>query len=572
MFDAFLRKREMNRWLTALAVTACLLCIAYLCCYPAFETNDDNAIIAAASGATTGSPYAGNGFTTYLYGALLAGLYSLCAYIPWHTLILLGMIGVSLAAILKSLFCLCRRYQLPMLFGLGLLIGLFAGVLLPYVVKLQFTAVPAFAATAAACLVLTLPTEARKAAKNFSLAVAGVLLLLSFGIRSASFLLTLPLLIGLGLVYWLQKKQGRRMVAVFCAATLALTAGLTLLDNALYRTHEANWAEYKEYNDRLGDLLDYNNTDLMQEIAPGATGWSMELTVMTRGWYLLDSRLNIESLNALMGELDAVKPTLTAYSVAKATGSLLLRYPMFGFNLLGAAMVSLFAFIHYAKRRQFWAMVGIAGTWAYLLLAVAYFYGILGRMPERVAFAAACPFYVLLVVACLPAFEKKMREPQRGRILAAVCGAVVLCGAATLVLHGERLLPLRWQPSQRPVQFAMTQSVNAYVAKHSDLLYITDITQRFSPFYIYEKTLPVNLIDWSNCMLRSDMFDQKMERLGLPAPDTTTLFLPQTRLLVSSPHMLDGLLDYIDADYGPVEAELVEDSGSFVVYRLSLVP
>ena len=81
---------ERRQWLTAVLMTAVLFAATFAFCRPLYETNDDSAIVAAASGAVTGSPYAVNGFTSYVYGLVLSRLFALFPSIPWHACILLG--------------------------------------------------------------------------------------------------------------------------------------------------------------------------------------------------------------------------------------------------------------------------------------------------------------------------------------------------------------------------------------------------------------------------------------------------------------------------------------------------
>ena len=76
MKDLFsIENREKRRWIACFLIAALLMAASFACCRLVYETNDDSSIVAAASGAVTGTPYAGNGFTSYLYGLLLSTLF-----------------------------------------------------------------------------------------------------------------------------------------------------------------------------------------------------------------------------------------------------------------------------------------------------------------------------------------------------------------------------------------------------------------------------------------------------------------------------------------------------------------
>ena len=115
MLKPIAHRRARDRWLLALLTALLIMAVTYALCRPIYETNDDSSIVAAASGAVTGVPYAGNGFTSYLYGALLAGLFSLNANLPWHALFLLGVAFLSLAALIKCFACMGARFRVPCL-------------------------------------------------------------------------------------------------------------------------------------------------------------------------------------------------------------------------------------------------------------------------------------------------------------------------------------------------------------------------------------------------------------------------------------------------------------------------
>ncbi|MDD3410640.1 MAG: hypothetical protein PHY12_07495 [Eubacteriales bacterium] len=78
-----------TRRIASFAITALLMVLALALSRVVFQTVDDNAIAMAASGGVTGAPYAGNCYTSYGYGWLIAALYGLCPGFPWHAALML---------------------------------------------------------------------------------------------------------------------------------------------------------------------------------------------------------------------------------------------------------------------------------------------------------------------------------------------------------------------------------------------------------------------------------------------------------------------------------------------------
>lgn len=556
MLKPIVHRRERDRWLLALLAALLIMAVTYALCRPIYETNDDSSIVAAASGAVTGAPYAGNGFTSYLYGALLGGLFSLNAQLPWHTLFLLGVAFLSLAALIKCFTCVGERLSVPAAVLWAVFAGLYAGVLLPYVAMLQFTTIAAMAASGGTGLMLCAGAGSGRAAR-FDRSVAGVLLLCAFGLRVQSLWAAMPLLAAYGVLAWLESPRRGRKTALCCGAALVLLGLLTIADSALYRYNEPGWDAFCAYNDRLSDLLDYNNTGLVDELAAEAAGWPSWTTYMVRNWYQLDERMTLDSLTALTDAIAEARPASTAVSLLRATGSVLLNYPMFSFTLAGFGVFALWAFVSLASRKRIWGCLAIVGPAAYLIVFVAYFYGVLGRLPERAAFTAACPCYVLLALSCLRAFAPEaapMGLLSRRLAAAAACALLLLCAVPTVANAPERL-PLRWQEQSRDSARALSGRMCAYACAHPDRIYVTDAPLDHDPFYVYGNALPVNLIEWCNGMFHSPMYQEKLRVLGFDSFTSRTLLKEGVYLLLSGEGVLNNLKGYLEAEYGPVTVQ-----------------
>ncbi len=552
-------------WGQCLLAAGLVMLIALCLCHLTFETNDDSSIVAIASGGFTGSPYAGNGYTSYLYGALLAGLYTLWAALPWHALILLLLIFLSLAAVLKSLLALCQVHSLRPALGLGLFVALCAGVFFPYIAKLQYTAVAAFACGGGMALLLAHYAAPKGRDRTLSLLLAGALLLFSFCLRSDSFWPGAALILGFLVMDALESRSLRPLIPAAVAAVAALMLGA--LDTALYRLNEPGWDTFRQFYHYRCQLLDYHNTDLMAQVATTQLGWPQPTVDIIRNWYMLDPLINTDSLKALITAIQLQAPAPTAFSLIKATGSILRRYPMFAFNFAAFALLGLCSAIRFFKEKKGPRLLKVIGAGAFMIAFIAYFYGVLGRLPERAAFAAACPGYIALALACLPALQGKAALKPRP-LAALLVGLTLLAGTATLALTMPRDLALRWQPTAQTSREKLSETLRDYAQAHPDAVCVTDIPQRYSPLYA-GKTYAVSLVEWGHAMQGSDMLKAKLAACDLTALTTETLFAPNVRLIISHGN-ISLFTEYLQALYPTCQLSPQENGAGYGIYTLSL--
>lgn len=554
--------RERDRWLAALLAVVLIMTATYLFSDVIFQTNDDNGIVVAASGGVTGEPYAGNGLTSYIYGALLSGLYSVCPDVPWHAGLMTAVQILALIAILRSLFALCSRKGLSPLWGLIAFVALYIGVGMKFMVRLQFSAVAGYCAAALAALLWTLPEGKR--ARCFACGLGLVLIAYALLVRFQSGLLALPVPLMMGVVLLLKRDREQKCILWTLVGMIALAGFSYGSDLILYPLNEPGWQEHTVFGELSGVLLDYHNNDEAYALATEVTDWSPELIRCIRNWNLfIDVRFNTENLAALAQAIEDNAQLPTVFEVAKKTGSVVKRYPEFAWNALGFTILGAWALVSYLRRREGWnalLLLGLAGS---TLAVIAYFYGYKDRFPDRIAFAYALPVYVAALMLILDAL------PTQGnrRLAAAGAALMLLTGGATLCLNLADTLVLPSDSAGRLSRAALTEQANAYAAQHPDTLYVTDVGQSFYAFSTQRP--PVNLLEWGNAMVRSPMYRVKLSKLGYAEGFTSRdLADENVRLLFADGHHLQRLMDCLNADIAPWQAVLEENAGLFNIYRL----
>lgn len=569
--DRRTKLRIHKGWLFCLLCAGIGIALCLMLCSPSFDTNDDENIIAIASGAFTGAPYAANGYTTFLYGALLQGLYLLSPALPWHTLVMYLLIWISLAAILKALLMVCDQYNLSAFVGLGFFAALLIGILVQYVATLQYTTTAAFAATGGTGLLIAANGAEKRAGAKGAYWIGGGLLLFAFCLRTESFWVAMPLLAGVTVLISVKRKKWRVLLPVLLVMGGAVLTGI--FDQALYRANEPHWDAFRTYYQMRVQLLDYYNTDLMEKVATQTLGWPVDTVRLMRNWYMLDEHMQLEPLTELITAVKAAQPVPSIWDLAKSVASILRRYSMFSLNALGLGVAALWALIRFGKQRRWAEGVAVLGTITYMLVFIAYFYGIVNRLPQRAAFSIACPTAVVLLLVCLPSLENNLKDASPRLRLRAMGKPAIwvmtlcLCMAMlTNAFWAKNRLPLRWEQNGQAVRAAISEHIRDYASARPESVFVTDVAQRYTPFTT-EPFTAVNLLEWGHAMRGSDVLAKKYAANGLNGFTTDTLFDSRVRLILS-----DGnralFVNYIQQRNASAHLVTVDDGDGFTVYQL----
>lgn len=256
MLKKWMKRNGYTALLLALGVSVLYFTVIFLVSGFHYAINDDMIMRNISSGRMTGTPDGHLIFSKYVWGWLMAKLFSAVPTVDWYGLALEGTMLLSLALLLN---CGLRRKKTA-LWKAGYAVFallVFTSVMVLHVILFEWTLAAAAAGAAAVYIFFAgMPENGRQAL--FDEISAAFLLVTAFNIRSEIFIMVCP---ALGLFYvwhlWEKKRDDRwRLknfrILFFVAAPIALTG---IVEAAAYASPE--WSAYGEWNEARSEVMDY---------------------------------------------------------------------------------------------------------------------------------------------------------------------------------------------------------------------------------------------------------------------------------------------------------------------------
>lgn len=575
-----------------------------------FGSNDDPYAIQILSGGggVAAEPLPMVPFINYGLCWVFSSLYSVLPSIPWWVVFHLVSIFAALSLVGYALLVaeVERRWaSRPMLVWVLLCFADF-GVGVYFVGRMQFTNTSALLIAAAIVGACRRPSgeEIGSKAATVLCVVTGTV---GFALRAQSGYLGF-FFWGLAVAALMARGSGRlcdRLGDVRHALLPLLYAGVAALAlmavNAVAYSSPSLTAE-NAFGSAMSGYTDYPHPSFDE--APARyeeVGWDEELSELVGQWFMMDDRVNTETLTALNEQNTAPIDNLLSDPVGTVISRLYdvsKPIPMTYFALLlGAAVVALALSPSRGERAV------ICLTCAAVIVLLGYLL-LRGRLLERAAYAVTIPATAALLTVVL----RNVRAPQReGRsavapVVASVLGLALLVPlgyraetigrmayalgaafcisvavwavlarresasvgrarlvvavlAAALVLAPgvvtvKKLGVGSWEAKRQEGLLANTQALFDYCEEHPDTLYVYSgcpITEQ----YVWQGEWPTNRTGWGGWRWPYEWFDEAMRAAGFDGRPTSEDFLDGDVLFISaSESTCDLLLRYMRNTYG----------------------
>lgn len=233
-----------------------------------FETNDDTAMLGIASGSSIGGvPDAHLIFINYLYGLILATLYTLLPAIEWYTVlfVLIHIIANSIISwkIVNHRTPFIRRISYLFLLYIFEVRNLY---------NLQFTTTAAICALSGILLLIS--------EKKYQQIIGVILFTLAFAIRFEAVILVLAICSPLIIYKLLEQLKARSFSFIFiAAAVIVFPVIIKAIDHNIYN-NDPNWVTYQEYNSYRSSINDNPNAEKIKELPSSVTESDYQLFLM----------------------------------------------------------------------------------------------------------------------------------------------------------------------------------------------------------------------------------------------------------------------------------------------------
>lgn len=575
-----------------------------------FGTNDDPYVIQILSGGggVAAGPLPTVPFINYGLCWVFSSLYSVLPTVPWWIVFHLAAVFAALSLVGYSILVTWseKGWIVRPAAAWALLLVVDFGMGAYFVGRLQFTNTAALLIAAAilgACCRSPEEERGSRAATILSVVMGTV----GFALRAQSGYLGF-FFWGLALAALMVRGSGclrERLVGVLHALLPLLCAGAAVLGlvavNAIAYSSPSLTAE-NAFGSAMSGYTDYPHPSFDE--APTRyeeVGWDEELSELVGQWFMMDDRVNTETLTALNEQNTAPIDNLLSDPVGTVISRLYdvsKPIPMTYFALLlGAAVVALALSPSRGERAVVWLICGsVVALLGYLLLR--------GRLLERAAYAVTIPATAALLTVVLRNVGASQREGRSavapavacvlglvllvplgyraetiGRMAyalgAAFCIAVAVWAvlvrresasvgrerlvvavlAAALVLAPgvvtvKKLGVGSWEAKRQEELVANTQVLFDYCEEHPDTLYVYSgcpITEQ----YVWQGEWPTNRTGWGGWRWPYEWFDEAMRAAGFDGRPTSEDFLDGDVLFISaSESTCDLLLRYMRNTYG----------------------
>lgn len=440
-----------------------VLLYAVLFLHPFYGSNDEFTLAAIASGAygeyTQYFIYLHSGF-----GWILKGFYMLMPGVNWYSIVMYGLIFLSLSVIGGVWIQRARRV------GGILAVLLVLACAQPLYVEFQYTKTAAVVSAAGYVLLFCLGKEKERG----RLQTAGGILLLLLGnfIRFHAFGMVSLVAFGLWLLKAMEALSNREWKTFFIrdcvpfVLAFALVFGSILAENLLVYRPGTMEAHYREYDRARQKLLDYGVPDWEEYQAEyEAMGLTRTDCINFQNWLIADyDRYTAETFQKIV-EFRKSRPFQWEYLLDYLV--ILMKKPLF---LLGTLVTALWLVAGYPKRR--WKN-SIAVVYPYLALLAIYLYFIkIYRVLPIVVTACLISFLIFVWSAAESEIAKRWEEQLTGKrgLLVGLSCVIVTTGICVRML----LVPAWKEPVQHSEPSIAFRKLYDTISQDKELYYVFD--------------------------------------------------------------------------------------------------
>lgn len=555
-----MKKRSVKAG-AALAASVFLVFICGIAMYQTmgfvYAIADDVIMRDIASGAFTGTPDGHLIFVKYALGLVISCMYTWNSSVDWYGFFMTGVIFLSLAAVIYRGLSGQRSLKWKAVYA-GITLGVFGCGMFFHIAQFEWTVSAAAAGAGALYLYVTMRTD-ENGGKLLDAILIWLLLTLTYGIRDDVFLMVLP---GFGIAFlwkFFRKAEGKFLFdwkqLLLPAAVFGTIAVMMLAEQQEYQGKE--WEEFRTFQSARSDIYDYYGVPVYESNPAFFDKMGLneaEIRNLRHYALYLVEDMDAELVRSLAEEgkrqsgQQGVKAKIRNGVLLAAKQAVDKEYFTVSIPFLIFLAAVLYLIFRY-YRKAVWPLLLFLGAegclWLYL--------GIMGRLPERVAFS----MHLVTLAGTAGAFlhlwgkwEESGRKGEGCKRKQVFVTALLLCSLAAAAWQ--------WNVSSQAnkEKLAMDGSYQQFklsCKEQPENLYFIETFMaepvggaRVSTQYSAQINNCLTLGDWYST---SPLDEQRMKKLGIQNVEDTILHNPNAYLVVRDVENPGFLKDYFEEKY-----------------------
>ena len=563
-------KTNIKTILIALSVNVLIVLVCFFVFSPVFETNDDNGLIAIASGIRgVRDPHIVH--TNYLVGRLMTALYAAVPEIQWWSILQFFLMFASFA--LVTYIFIRRDTGIAKVLFITAVISFFA---YEGYVRIQYTKTAGIISAAGLMLVfyglLKDKPEKRFIIPGMLLAIAGSFYRIQ---QFACIVAVFAAMVVYAVMYYAQnfeKPKKHIVTAVAVGAILLLAAGgLRFYDRGQYK--DPDWAAYLEFDKYRTEVLDYDVPEYDEYTEEyNAAGIDETAYKLMKSWTFEDSeKFTADTFKQIaeFREKKAINAAFVMSFIRKLAKGLLNEATFLCFAIVLIAWL-----LTGRHKTRKWVSLVIMGI---IILAMNFYLYYAGRFMVRrvdvgIWFAAA----LILLYQCFEdgkdEAESEVNEGNKGSAVKAVV-LILLC-ALTVAAFAYKMpwqKGLRSAVIEKETAAEAERSVIEKISSDKDHLYLTKVgVLKFSEAYGVMDPQPYQIADniyplggWG---AETPAYKSVLKRYNVGNPFRDMIGNEKIYLVDNK---INDTLDYLRKWYkADAEAELVDTIDGHKIYRI----
>lgn len=544
---------------------------------------DDNETMKIVSGYMTGSPVFCGPFINAFLGHFFSFLYGITTAVSWYTIFHIFVVFVSTVAIFWFSFMMFNRKNVSIIVPVVLCLLIFFVTFTYLTTYLLFTYSAVVIGCAAIAFTLIADFNCEKKIRYLYYSLGALCMLLCFVLRHQCGQ-SLICFWGLTIAYIAikslvkdRKKAIKKLIKAVCLVLVVFVVATVLRSASqnMKKDYETdNFSTHNTYRSKYMDYTSaswYTNKEFYESI-----GWTKDFFHMTKAWYFMDERFNLDTLKAINEEtsssgygLSLKEKIFSAYDSAinDKTGlaHTITIISLFVGNLLFFALSK-------DKKKTFltflYALCSVGG-----LLLLSIYLCIEGRFLVHVYQTVALPTIVILFACLAMLWEKNIIKSLTNKLIKR--GSFVVCSILCILLAAVAALSVYDAYVVKEPKLKSIVEYNAdlseYAAANKDSLFISHQGD-VAAFLTYDSdTHRPNVILWGGCLYNSQNYYDFLKIHGYDKFYSENLYDDGVYFAAMPDFELEFFQNYLNETNGTTELVETYRTEHLVIYEINKI-